>query len=284
MEHKEIKAIVSLLDDDDREIISHIKEKIISLGDVMIPFLENEWESNFNPDVQQRIEDLIHILQLNTLCKRLKTWKETEQDNLLKGLWVVATYQYPDLDYKKLKKDVDKIYYEAWLSHRTYASPFDQIKNLNQVMFGKMGYSSNLQNIFAPSNSMLNVVLESKRGNPISLCVLYMLVANRLKMPVFGVNLPNLFVLTYKSDEAQFYINAFNKGVVFSKSDIDKYISDMHLQRDERFYQPCSNIEILQRVLRNLMLAFEKLNETIKMEEVRSILQIILNKEETETY
>lgn len=284
MEHKEIKAIVSLLDDDDREIISHIKEKIISLGDVMIPFLENEWESNFNPDVQQRIEDLIHILQLNTLCKRLKTWKETEQDNLLKGLWVVATYQYPDLDYKKLKKDVDKIYYEAWLSHRTYASPFDQIKNLNQVMFGKMGYSSNLQNIFAPSNSMLNVVLESKRGNPISLCVLYMLVANRLKMPVFGVNLPNLFVLTYKSDEAQFYINAFNKGVVFSKSDIDKYISDMHLQRDERFYQPCSNIEILQRVLRNLMLAFEKLNETIKMEEVRSILQIILDKEETETY
>jgi regulator of sirC expression with transglutaminase-like and TPR domain len=275
MEVNEIKALVSLLEDEDPEIISHIEQKIISLGDVIIPFLEVEWESQFNPNVQKRIEDLIHLLQLSSLKTKLKEWKETEQENLLKGIFLIATYQYPDLDYKKIKKDVDKIYYEAWLSHRTYASPFDQVRNLNHIIFNKFGFTSNTQNFHAPGNSMINVVMETRRGNPIALCTIYMLVAQRLKMPIFGVNLPNLFVLTYKSEETQFYINAFNKGLVFSKSDIDNYIAQLRLKQDDKFYQPCSNPEIVQRILRNLIVAFERLGEPEKVEEVKSLLSMI---------
>ena len=64
---------------------------------------------------------------------------------------------------------------------------------------------------------MINAVLESKKGNPISMCVVYMLIAQKLKLPVYGVNLPSLFVLTYKKGDEQFYINAFNKGLNFFK-------------------------------------------------------------------
>jgi regulator of sirC expression with transglutaminase-like and TPR domain len=282
MEVNEIKALVSLLEDDDHEVVNHIEAKIMSMGDVIIPFLELEWESQFNPNVQKRIEDLIHILQLNSLKQKLKEWKENEQDNLLKGIFLIATYQYPDLDYKKIKKDVDKIYYEAWLSHRTYASPFDQVRNLNHIIFSKLGFTSNTQNFHAPGNSMINIVLESRKGNPIALCMIYMMVANRLKMPVFGVNLPNLFVLTYKSDETQFYINAFNKGLVFSKSDIDNYISQLRLKPNDKFYQPCSNLEIVQRILRNLIMAFERLSEAEKVKEVKEILGVISDEMEEE--
>ncbi len=65
---------------------------------------------------------------------------------------------------------------------------------------------------------MINQVLESKKGNPISLAAVYMLIAQKLKLPIFGVNLPNLFVLIYKSEELNFYINVFNRGVIFSKT------------------------------------------------------------------
>lgn len=280
MENKEIKALVSLLDDEDKEIATHVEEKILSMGEVIIPFLESEWESTFDPSVQRKIEDLIHTVQYKSLVEKLKDWKEKESDNLLRGMWLVATYQYPDLEYKKIKKDIDKIYYEAWLSHRTYASPFDQVRNLNNVIFTKMNFSANTQNFHSPGNSMINIVMESRRGNPIALCIIYMMVAHRLRMPVFGVNLPNLFVLTYKSEETQFYINAYNKGLVFSKADIDNYISQLKIQTSEKFYQPCSNIEIIQRVLRNLIVAFEKLNEAEKANEVKDLLKIVTSDEE----
>ncbi|HAI74871.1 MAG TPA: hypothetical protein DCM08_01375, partial [Microscillaceae bacterium] len=227
MTANEIKALVSLLDDDDKEIVNHVAQKIVSMGEVIIPFLETEWENNFNPNVQKRIEELLHTLQFNTLGHRLQQWKDEDQEDLLKGVWLLATYQYPELAYKQVKKEVDKIYYDAWLSHRSYVSPFDQVKNLNNVFFNKFGFTSNIQNFHAVGNSMINIVLESRRGNPISLCVLYMLVARKLKMPVFGVNLPNLFVLTFKSEEVQFYINVFNKGLVFSRGDIDSYIAQL---------------------------------------------------------
>ncbi len=267
--------MVSLLDDEDHEVIQHIEEQIISMGDVLIPFLETAWEGSFNPLVQRRIEDLIHTLQLESLKERLKDWKENEQEDLMKGIWLVACYQYPDLDLRKIKKEVDKIYYEVWLSHRTYASPYDKVKNLNNILFSKLGFSSNTQNFHSPSNSMINVVLESRKGNPISLCIVYLMVAHKLKMPIYGINLPNIFVLTYKSDETQFYINAFNRGLVFSKSEIDNYIAQLNLPPTDRFYYPCTNLEIIQRVMRNLVVAFERLNEDEKVKELKELLKVL---------
>jgi regulator of sirC expression with transglutaminase-like and TPR domain len=103
-----------------------------------------------------------------------------------------------------------------------------------------------------------------------------MLVAQKLKLPVYGVNLPNLFVLTYKDDRhQQFYINAFNKGLIFSKQDIENYISELHLTPQGSFFEPCSNLEIIRRVFRNLIMSFDKMGEHEKAEEVKELLLLI---------
>jgi regulator of sirC expression with transglutaminase-like and TPR domain len=122
---------------------------------------------------------------------------------------------------------------------------------------------------------MLNVVLQSKKGNPISLCVLYILIARKLEMPVYGVNLPNLFICTFKSPQVQFYINAFNRGLIFSRTDIEQYISHLHISPLDMFFEPCSNLEILRRVLRNLSVSFEKLGEYYRVDEIKILLNAI---------
>jgi regulator of sirC expression with transglutaminase-like and TPR domain len=276
MENKEFKALVSLLDDEDEQIVSHVQQKIISLGTGIIPNLEQEWESNFNSQVQRRIEDLIHTLQYELLKERLKSWYESEDQDLLNGMWLVATYQYPDLELIKLKQELEQIYYETWLEFKPDLYPFDQVKLINSVIFNKLKFGANTKNFHSPGNSMINIVLESRKGNPITLCVIYMLVAQKLKLPVYGVNLPNLFVLTYKDERhQQFYINAFNKGLIFSKQDIENYINELHLSPQSSFYEPCSNLEIIRRVFRNLIMSFDKMGEHAKAEEVKELLLII---------
>jgi regulator of sirC expression with transglutaminase-like and TPR domain len=276
MESKEFKALVSLLDDEDEQIVMHVQEKILSLGTTIIPFLEQEWESNFNSQVQRRIEDLIHTLQYELLKERLKNWFESEEQDLLTGMWLVATYQYPDLELIKLKQDLEQLYYETWLEFKQDLYPFDQIKLINSVIFNKLKFGANTKNFHSPGNSMINVVLETHKGNPITLCVIYMLVAQKLKLPVFGVNLPNLFVLTYKDERhSQFYINAFNKGLIFSRQDIENYISELHLTPQSSFFEPCTSLEIIRRVFRNLIMSFDKMGEHAKAEEVKELLLII---------
>jgi regulator of sirC expression with transglutaminase-like and TPR domain len=124
---------------------------------------------------------------------------------------------------------------------------------------------------------MLSTVIDTKKGNPISLCAIYMLVAKKLGLPIYGVNLPNLFVLTYKSQDVTFYINAFNKGLVFSRQDVLNYLEHLKIDPKEEFFEPCSHMDILLRSLRNLGNAFEKLGEASKVEEVREMIAILEN-------
>lgn len=277
MTAKELKALVSLLDDEDEQVVSHVTDKIRSLGKEVIPYLEQEWENNFNPQTQQKIEGLIHDLQYELLKHRVTEWYTSPDQDLLNGLWLVATYQYPDLELEKLKQDLEQIYYEAWLEFKPDMYPLDQIKVLNGVLFNKLKFSANTKNFHSPGNSMINVVLETRKGNPISLCVIYMMVAQKLKLPVYGVNLPNLFVLVYKDGNQAFYINAFNKGLIFSRQDIENYIHELKLAPQPSFFEPCSNLEIIRRVFRNLIMSFDKMGEHEKAEEVKELLLIIAN-------
>lgn len=275
MNDTELKALVSLLDDEDDQIVAHIEDKIRSLGKEIIPYLEQEWESTFNPNLQRRIENLIHTLQYHLLKERLQEWYDQPEQDLLTGLWLIATYQYPDIELSKLKQDLEQIYYEAWLEFRPDLYPFDQVKVINSVFFNKLKFGANTKNFHSPGNSLINIVLETRKGNPISLCVIYMLVAQKLKLTIYGVNLPNLFILTYKDEKVQFYINAFNKGLIFSKQDIENYIHELRLTPQDSFFEPCSNLEIIRRTLRNLVMSFDKMGEHAKAEEVKELLLIV---------
>ncbi|NVJ47413.1 MAG: hypothetical protein HWE07_09805 [Cytophagia bacterium] len=275
LNNNELKALVSLLDDDDTEVVQHVEDRIMALGTYIIPYLEFEWENSFNPVVQKRIEELVHSLQFELTKEKLYAWNAQGASDLLKGMWLVNTYQYPDLELEQLSKEIEQIYYEVWMEFKQDLHPMDQIKLLNSVIFNKLKFGANTKNFHSPGNSMLNVVLQTKKGNPISLCVIYMLVAQKLGLPVYGVNLPNLFVMTYKKGDVQFYINAFNRGLIFSKKEIDEYLTNLRLSPNDRFYEPCENIDIVARVLRNLINSHEKLGHTEKVAEVEEMLKII---------
>ena len=275
MTNKEIKALISLLDDEDYQVASHVEQKIVSMGVSIVPHLEEQWEETLDSELQKKIEDLIHSLQYNDLLARLKEWKNSETQDLLEGMWLVNSYMYPDVELGPLKQKIQQLYYDAWAQMKEEMHPYDQVKTLNNVLFREKRFSANTKNFHSPANSMLHLALETKRGNPLTLCVIYMTIAQQLGMPVYGVNLPNLFILTYKLDGTQFYINVYNKGLVLSKADIDNYILQLNLNPIDTFYEPCSNLDIIKRALRNLAFSFEKMDDPEKATEVTKLLTAI---------
>lgn len=271
----QLDALVSLLEDPDREVKTHVRSRIISLGAEIIPFLEQKWEASFNPEVQKEIEELVHDLQFSLVKSRFAEWRDTEDRDLLTGLWILNTYQYPDLDYSKLNAEMHQIYFEVWTAFKNDLQPYDQIRIINSVLFNSLRFSANTKNFHSPGNSMLSTVLDTKRGNPITLCAIYLLVAKKLGLPIYGVNLPNLFVLTYKSADVTFYINVFNKGLIFSRQDIFNYLDHLKIEPQDVFFEPCGHLDIILRSLRNLGNSFEKLGEANKVAEVREMIEIL---------
>lgn len=275
MKEGQIKALVSLLDDTDEEIYHHVSEQLLSLGEGAVEILEREWESNLNPLVQTRIENLISRLQEEIRAARFVDWRRTEDHDLIYGLWLISTIQYPEYEYEELIKDIEKLFLEVWQRYDISAQGRDSIAELNDVLFRELKFGANTKNFHSPENSMIKSVLQTKKGNPISLAMIYLILGRKLKIPLSGVNLPNLFVLTYIDDLDQFYINVFNKGLIFTKKDIESYVDQLSLERKETFFSPCSNLEIIKRFLRNLIVAYDKNGQHDKKEQARDILMIL---------
>ena len=153
------------------------------------------------------------------------------------------------------------------------------------MIFDLYKFTRNTHNFYSPQNSFINQVLETKKGNPISLAIVYMAVAYKLGLPIYGVNLPKNFILAYKddlrhydaSDESEdilFYINPYNKGAILGKKEIDYFINQHKFKADKSYYIPCDNQAIVVRLINNLILSYEKLGFKDKIERLNEILRI----------
>jgi len=280
---KEVNSLIRLLDDPDTEIFEHIHNKLISYGGEVIEYLESAWEQAFDSIQQERIANLVHEIQFGIVKEELKLWYQGGAFDLLHGILTINKYQYPDLDEQKIINQIEAIKRDIWLQLIYDSSPAEQVKLINHVFYNIHGFSGNTSNHQDPQNSYLSQVLETKKGNQISLAIIYSIIAQKLDIPVYGVNLPQHFILAYvdESMEAEFeggilfYINAFNKGFIFGRRDVDMFLKQLNLKAEKQFYEPCSNTDIIRRVLRNLISAYENLGSTEKVNELNELLAIL---------
>lgn len=280
-QHKELKALISLLDEPDSEIYEQVRQKICAYGTIAIPVLESSWEQSFDPFLQERMEEIIHRIQLDDLYAGLSSWAQLYSDDLMKGFMLAARYQYPDLDAEKVFKQIGQLVQDVWLELNDKLTALEKIKVVNHILFDVHKFRGNKADINSPDNLYVNTLLETKKGNPLSIGILFMIISRSLKLPVYGVDLPNHFVLAFmdsfrangdrENDSALFYINPFNRGTLFTHNEIEAYIRQMKLKHQDSFFQPCDNITIMKRVFGELIVLYHQQGNMKKAEELKKL-------------
>lgn len=286
MERNKVLALISLLDDPSDEIFSTVEGELLKEEVDIVPDLEKAWESTYDSTYQRRLENLIHTLQFKDVKGRLRQWLAAPED-LLYGAWLVARYQYPGLRYEELDLKINQLRKDVWLELNDHLTALEKVRVINHILFDVHGFGRNTNNFMAAQNSLICDVLDTRKGNPISLSVIYSVVAQRLGLPVYGVNLPKNFILAYldeggdlvsgnKGEEISilFYLNPINKGAVLGRKEIEFFVKQQKLEPNPSYYLPCSNKDIVQRMLNNLVFAFESSNQPEKVEEIRELLSL----------
>lgn len=285
MNEKEVESLIKLLDDPDAEISKHVEEKLLSYGNDVISYLEDAWSQSLDVILQERIENLVHKIQFSNVKRDLELWYISGAFDLLQGMLIINKYQYPDLDEQKIINQLEDIKRDIWMQMLYEMSPVEKVKLINHILYETHGFSGNTTNHQDPQNSYLSQVLESRKGNQILLAVIYSIIAQKLDIPIYGVNLPQHFILAYVEESSDdgysdfgsgilFYINAFNKGFLFGRKDVDSFLKQLNLKPANHFYEPCSNVEIVQRVIRNLISSYDKLSALDKVAELEELLAI----------
>ena len=286
---KQIDALISLIEDPDEIIFSQVKSEIKNYGADVIPKLEKEREtSSFGPLYIDRIDQLIQSIQLESISVKMKEWHASEEKDLLEGALLINQFQYPSYNPDLIRKEITRIRQDVWLELNDNLTGFEKVRIMNHILFNVHGFSGNKSNYTSPNNSFLGDVLSSKKGSPLSLAILYQVLANSLDIPIYGVNLPNHFILCYMDEHGiasmldetvaengiLFYINPFSDGTVIHKNEIDEFLFHLNLPEKVKFYKPCDNSDIINRLINNLIFGFQEKGDELKVEGLRELQNV----------
>ncbi len=130
------------------------------------------------------------------------------------------------------------------------------LAHLHDYLFDELKLVGNQDDYYNAVNSFLPAVLETKRGLPISLCLVYKLIAERLGLRVNGVGLPGHFVVSVQAEGEPMLIDCFEGGRLLSIDEAHEKVKDIHgpdTAWSEEWLQPVSNRHWLTRILQNLL-------------------------------
>ena len=179
---------------------------------------------------------------------------------LLEAAISLAQDEYPDLDVQQTLSDVDQL--QARLKRRipADATALQKLRLLSQFFFRDLGFGGNVNDYYDPDNSYLNSILQTRRGIPISLAVLWLELANGLGLNARGVAFPGHFMVKVNLPKGQVVIDPFS-GHSLSREELAERLEPFKKQRglDESmdaplglYLQSAPSRDIISRMLRNL--------------------------------
>lgn len=271
----QIIALIHLLSDQDIHIAQTIHDQLVVIGKPALPLLIEEHGRQDNDTLQDRLSSVIADIRLTDIEQLLKalTTSPTESRDLETGAFLIAQAAYPDLDIQAYQRQIEDMATILKQRCEPGMDPRQAIQMINQHLFHELGFKGNTQDYYDPDNSFLHQVIDQRVGIPISLCVLYLLIGQRLNVPVVGVGMPGHFIVRLQTEPV--FIDCFNQGVILSQQDCAKFLQDYGVDFDSHYLDPISNEQILARMLRNLVAIYQKRDESQQAERFNRLLAIV---------
>ena len=141
-------------------------------------------------------------------------------------------------------------------------------------------FDKSLKKAHTPQLYLVNHVIDTHKGSPVILGLIYAELARRLNLPIYGVNLPRNFVLCYYDQDFQddpngilFYINPSDNGAVLGLKELKYFLSQLKIEEKEFYFKPCSNIDIIERLVINLQYAYDRSGHPDKAQALKRLLR-----------
>jgi len=279
-ENRELQALIHLLEDPEFEVYDSVANRLVEMGQEVIMTLEKRWEVTLKPELQERIENVIRKIQFNVVKQELDSWRSTGGEDLLYGAYLVARFHYPDLEYDPLESKIEKIRKEIWLELNNGLTALEKVRVINYFLYRIHRFDRSAKKANVPQLYLVNHLMDTHKGSPVLLGIIYAELARRLDLPIFGVNLPRNFVLCYVDHEyledpngILFYINPSDSGSALGLRELRYFLNQLKIVEQDFFFSPCSNVDIIERLLVNLQFAYNSSGEPEKAEMIRSLLR-----------
>lgn len=280
----EIEILISLLDDPDEKIYAGVRDQLFFHGAEALPWLEKAWETTTDDMARTRIETITQAIQKECLFAEMDTWVATGGADLLQGGLLLSRFHYTGLDEKEAIQMAGGLTQDLWLEMNQQFTPLEKVKVLNHIFFDVHGFAPILNPTPPISELLIHEVIRRKKGSPVTLGILYLMMAQSMHLPLLGVNIAGHFAaawlnrpiasVTFPSSvqSVDFYINAPIKGAVFTQDDILAFLDKHGIASKPSFFLPMSNTSAVKLLADRMMMAYERDNDQNRIEQFKIFL------------
>ncbi|MGE3800723.1 MAG: transglutaminase family protein [Candidatus Kapaibacterium sp.] len=264
MVDRELDSLVRLLDDPDPTVREAVFGRLTELGTLatlqLRDIIDGKGELQYDSELHIAAQDALSEIGMRRMLDGLRlvsesgAGKEDDDDFDLEGATLaVAMHRYPDLDAMAYRSKLDTM--AELLRWRTRESNLgmEAIREFRIYLVRQQLWKGVSQNKYQdPENSCLNSVIDRRRGIPVTMTVVWLLLAQRLGLPLHGVSFPVHFLARYKSEDEDFLIDPFNDGVVVTEEQCKTFLQSIGVEFHPGFLEPVGGRHIVARMLRNL--------------------------------
>ncbi len=275
MPENQIRALIRLLSDEDDRIVRTISGRLIDIGPSAVPLLqEAEIEQ---PEMADRIASVLEEIRGSKLEDELAslTALTDEAMSLEAGAFLIARYAYPALDVARYREQLDTMAGEVRERIGYRASGEEAVNALNRYLFTEQGFKGNTKNYYEVENSYLNCVMDRRVGIPISLSAVYLLIGQRLALPLFGIGMPGHFLVKYESDRYKIFIDCFNGGALLTEKNCARFLTEAGYGFEDKYLQKSPVRAMLSRMTKNLLAVYSKSGDMGKTARLTKFIEIL---------
>lgn len=286
--------ITLLLIEDDPEIIEHVSNELVKKGASIIANLQTVADTHNRVAVSDIIEDIIHRIHCGELRTELAHWATFRDNDLLEGLLLVASFQYPFLEVASVKERLSELQRCATDDVLPTCATTKAISILSNNIYGRFEYR------VAPEQDCshdvrlfyINDMLTRRKTSPTLMAAIYYLCATQLNIPTWFIDTPDALTLgfgqrvvkrkiekTYQSKQnngikIDCYLNIDN-GTIEAVKSFQNQLEESGIPNPLESLIPVDNKRVIQRLLEELAQIYKNSRNRIRYRELRHLAKIL---------
>lgn len=250
------RALVQLLDDPSPVVQAALLEEFGRLGKEGLSILRKVARED-KGERKGYATQLIGSLEGPDPSRMLLDFIREMRYELETGLFLVNRVIYPELDIHAVRKELDGLTARCRELGLHPMNSREQCKVINRVLFHEAGFRGNTEDFEDPLNSCLEAVFRRRKGIPILLSSVYILVGQRLGIELEPIGLPGHFMVGNFQGDEPLYIDPFARGRFRTADEVRELLQRHHINPEFHHLAPVPVGDVLCRVCRNLALHFE---------------------------
>lgn len=234
----ELKSIVTLLDDTDDFVIKAINKRMLGRGASVLSDLEELYNREKSYKTKGLIADKIQFLSNEFVLEEFENMLVREYPDLERGIYLISKLIVPDIDEIYFKDLIGVLIRDLVEEINDSKTALEKMQIFNHIFYHRLLFKCGDYPVTRESTTVLTSVLSSRHGIPLSISLVYFLLARCVGLEVYPMCFPGGFVPSYvEKDKILFYMDIFREGEIFSESRLKYYLENQGVDIDTSAFE-----------------------------------------------